>query len=89
MDTRYKGLRNASYVCQKLAIVGGIFWAFNAVVFFWQYFSNGMRLPDFRSFIEGYGGAIIAAIVPILLLYAAGGVINLLLDIEANTRKTS
>ena len=86
---RYKGLRNAAYVCQKLAFFGGILWLINAVIFFWQYFSTGMRIPDFRSLIDSYGGALIAAVVPILLLYAAGGVVNLLLDIEANTRKSA
>lgn len=83
----HKGLRTAGYVCQKLALVGGVFWAINVVFFFWQYFSEGMRLADFRTLIEGYGGTLIAVIVPILLLYAAGGVVNLLLQIEANTRK--
>ena len=86
---RYKGLRNAAYVCQRLAMFGGILWILNAVVFFIQYFSDGMKLPDFRSLIAGYGGTIIAAIVPILLLYAAGGAVNLLLDIEANTRRST
>lgn len=86
---RYKGLRNAAYVCQRLAMFGGILWVLNAVVFFFQYFSDGMKLPDFRSLIAGYGGTIIAAIVPILLLYAAGGAVNLLLDIEANTRRST
>ncbi len=86
---RYKGLRNAAYVCQKLAIFGGILWVINVVVFFWEYFSMGMRFPDFRELINNYGGTLIAVIVPILLLYAAGGVVNLLLDIEANTRKSA
>ena len=84
-----KGLRNAAYVCQRLALVGGVLWALNAIFFFVQYFSDGMRLPNFRSVIESYGGALMAAIVPILLLYAAGGVINLLLNIEANTRQST
>jgi len=82
-----KGLRNAAYLCQKLALFGGILWIINVVIFFIQYFSDGMKWPDFRTFVEGYGGGIIAAIIPILLLYAAGGVINLLLKIEENTRK--
>jgi hypothetical protein len=85
----YKGLRNAAYVCQRLAIVGGVLWALNAAFFFFQYFSDGMKVPDFRSLISSYGGTLIAAIVPVLLLYAAGGAINLLLDIEANTRRTT
>jgi len=85
----YKGLRNAAYICQRLAIIGGILWGLNAVFFFFQYFSDGMKLPDFRSLIATYGGTLIAAIVPVLLLYAAGGVINLLLDIEANTRRST
>ena len=84
---QHKGLRNAAYVCQKLAIFGGALWAINVVIFFVQYFSAGMQWPNFRVFVEGYGGGIIAAIIPILLLYAAGGVINLLLKIEENTRK--
>ena len=88
MET-YKGLRNAAYICQRLALFGGIFWAINVAIFFVQYFSSGMKFPDFRSLVEGYGGTLIAAIVPILLLYAAGGVINLLLNIEANTRKAA
>jgi hypothetical protein len=82
-----KGLRNAAYLCQKLAIFGGVLWVINVVIFFFQYFSTGMQWPNFRAFVEGYGGGIIAAIIPILLLYAAGGVINLLLKIEENTRK--
>lgn len=84
-----KGLRNAAYICQRLALFGGVLWALNAIFFFVQFFSDGMRLPNFRSVIESYGGALMAAIVPILLLYAAGGVINLLLNIEANTRRTT
>jgi hypothetical protein len=64
-------------------------WALNAIFFFVQYFSDGMKLPDFRGVITTYGGTLIAAIVPVLLLYAAGGVINLLLDIEANTRRST
>ena len=85
----YKGLRNAAYTCQRLALIGGVLWVLNAIFFFFQYFSEGMKMPNFRALIEGYGGALIAAIVPILLLYAAGGVINLLLDIETNTRKAA
>jgi hypothetical protein len=85
---QFKGLRTAAYVCQKLAVFGGILWVINALIFFWQYFSSGMKLADFRMFIESYGGTLIAAIVPILLLYAAGGAVNLLLQIESNTRKT-
>ncbi len=85
----HKGLRNAAYICQRLAVVGGILWALNAIFFFVQYFSDGMKIPDFRSLIQSYGGTLIAAVVPVLLLYAAGGVINLLLDIEANTRRST
>ena len=84
---QHKGSRNAAYVCQKLALFGGVLWIINVVLFFVQYFSAGMQWPNFRMFVEGYGGGIIAAIIPILLLYAAGGVINLLLKIEENTRK--
>ena len=86
---KYKGLRGAAYLCQRLSLIGGIFWLMNAVIFFVQYFSDGMRLPNFRGVVENYGGVLIASIVPILLLYAAGGVIGLLLDIEANTRRTA
>ena len=86
---RHKGLRNAAYVCQRIALLGGVLWAFNCVLFFIQYFSDGMRLPSFRDIVEGYGGALIASIVSVLLLYAAGGAIGLLLDIEANTRKST
>jgi hypothetical protein len=86
---RHKSLRNAAYVCQRLALLGGILWALNCVIFFIQYFSAGMQIPSFREVVEGYGGALIATIVSILLLYAAGGVIGLLLDIEANTRKST
>jgi hypothetical protein len=84
---QHKGLRNAAYVCQKLALFGGVLWIINVVLFFVQYFSAGMQWPNFRVFVEGYGGGIIAAIIPILLIYASGGVINLLLKIEENTRK--
>ena len=85
---KYKGLRNAAYICQKLALIGGVLWLLNSIFFFVQYFSDGMQLPNIRDVIEGYGGALIAAIIPILMLYNAGGVINLLLDIEANTKKS-
>ena len=86
---KHKGLRNAAYLCQRLALVGGAVWALNCVIFFMQYFNAGMRFPNFREMIEGYGGALIASIVSILMLYAAGGAIGLLLDIEANTRKST
>lgn len=85
---KYKGLRNIAYICQKMSIVGSILWILNILLFFVQYFSGGMRFPNVRSLVEGYGGALIAAIVPILMLYCVGGFIYLLLDIEANTRKT-
>jgi hypothetical protein len=85
---KYKGLRNVSYLCQKLGMLGIILWIINAVIFFVSYFSEGMKVPNFRELIQGYGGALMASIIPILLLYAAGGVINLLLDLEVNTRKT-
>jgi hypothetical protein len=84
----HKGLRTASYVCMRLSILGGVLWGLNVVFFFIGYFSEGFHLPNFRELIAGYGGALIAAIVPILLLYSIGGVVNLLLDIEANTRKS-
>lgn len=84
---KYKGLRNIAYVCQKLAIIGGVLWVINVIVFFVQYFSSGMQLPDFRTLVGTYGGALIAAIVPILMLYNVGGIIYVLLDIEANTRR--
>ena len=85
---KFKGLRNVSYLCQKLGMLGIILWIINAVIFFISFFSQGMRMPNFRDLVEGYGGTLMAAIIPILLLYAAGGVINLLLDIEVNTRKS-
>ena len=86
---KHKGLRNAAYICQRLALIGGAVWFVNCVIFFIQYFSAGMQFPNFREVIGGYGGALIASIVSILLLYAAGGAIGLLLDIEANTRKST
>ncbi len=86
---KHKGLRNAAYICQRLALIGGAVWAVNCVIFFIKYFSAGMQLPNFRDVIESYGGALIASIVSILLLYVAGGAIGLLLDIEANTRKST
>lgn len=86
MDHR-KGLRNAAYICMRLAILGGILWFINAVVFFVEWFKNGFHL-DFSNILTNYGGALIATIVSVLLLYCVGGVVNLLLDIEANTRKT-
>lgn len=84
----HKGLRNAGYICQRLAILGGILWLLNCLFFFVEYFSAGIRIPNFHEIIAGYGGALIAAIVPILMLYCVGGVINVLLDIEVNTRKS-
>ena len=72
-----------------MAVVGGVIWVINAILFFVQFFSQGAQAPNLRSVVEGYGEALIAAIVWILMLYAAGGVINLLLDIEANQRKTT
>jgi hypothetical protein len=83
-----KGLRNAAYVCQRLGILGGILWIINCLFFFVEFFSNGAHLPNFREVIAGYGGALIAAIVPIIMIYCIGGVVALLLDIEANTRKS-
>ena len=85
---KYKGLRNAAYICQKISMIGGVLWALNVVFFFFQYFSEGMRIPNIRSVVEGYGGVLIAAIIPILLLYCGGGVVYLLMDIDANTKKT-
>ena len=82
-----EGLRKAAYVTMKLAVIGGIVWLLNVVFFFIEYFSQGVRLPNFRELIAGYGGALIAAIVPIMLLYMVGGIANILLDIEKNTRK--
>ncbi len=84
-----KGLRNAAYICQRLALIGGAIWLVNCVMFFVQYFSAGMQFPNFREMMGDYGGALIASIVSILLLYAAGGAIGLLLDIEANTRRST
>jgi hypothetical protein len=86
---KYKGLRNAAYICQRMGLLGGVLWLLNAVFFFVQYFSEGMKIPDIRVMVQGYGGALIAAIVPVLMLYSVGGVIGLLLDIEANTKKSS
>ncbi len=86
---QHKGLRTVAYLCQKLGIFGIVLWFLNALIFFIQYFSEGMKWPNFRQFVEGYGGGLIAAIVPILLLYASGGVINLLMKIEENTRKSA
>ena len=86
---KYKGLRNAAYICQRLAIVGGVLWVLNSGMFFIKYFTAGAGLPNFHEMVEGYGGALIATIISVLLLYAAGGVIGLLLDIEANTRKST
>ena len=82
-------LRKASSLCYRFGIIGGILWIVSAIYFFVQYFSNGIRVLNVRDVIQGYGGALIASIIPILLLYAAGGVVNLLLDIEANTRNQS
>jgi hypothetical protein len=84
---KYKGLHNVAYLCQKMSIIGGVVWVLNAIFFFIQYFSEGMKIPDVRSLMQSYGGALIAAIVPILMLYAVGGLIYLLIDIESNTRK--
>ena len=84
-----KGLRNAAYVCQKMGILGGVLWVINAIFFFIQFFSEGMQTLDLRSLLASYGGVLIYTIVPVLMLYNVGGVINLLLDIEANTRKPS
>lgn len=85
---KYKGLRNAAYVCQKLGLLGGVLWIINVLIFFIQYFSEGMAVTDARIMINTYGGALVAAIIPILMLYNVGGIINVLLDIEANTRKS-
>ena len=86
---KHKGLRNVAYICQRLALVGGVLWILNCVLFFIKFFSSGLVLPDIRGIIEGYGGVLIASIVPILMLYTVGGVVGLLLDIEANTRKSA
>jgi hypothetical protein len=81
-----KGLRSVAQFCQRLGILGGVFWVINALFFFVEWFKN-MSLPDVRGIISGYGGALIATIIPIVLIYAVGGVINLLISIEENTRK--
>ena len=52
----YKGLRNAAYVCQRLALIGGVLWVLNCFFFFAQFFSAGLRL-NFHDVIENYGGA--------------------------------
>ena len=83
----HKGLRTVGYLCMRLSILGGILWVLNALFFFVEYFNHGFHIPNFHDVIAGYGGALIAAIVPILFLYCVGGAINVLLDIEANTRK--
>lgn len=83
---KYKGLLNVAYICQKMSLIGSVLWVLNVILFFIQLFSEGMKL-SLRAMVESYGGVLIAAIVPILMLYAVGGVIKLLLDIEANTRK--
>jgi hypothetical protein len=84
----HKGLRNAAYICQRLGILGGVLWIINCLFFFFEFFTSGPHIPNFREIIAGYGGALIAAIVPIIMIYCIGGVVNLLLDIEANTRKS-
>jgi hypothetical protein len=84
---KHKGIRNVAYICQKMSIIGGIVWILNVIFFFIQYFSAGMKIPDIRDVMQSYGGALIAAIVPILMLYAVGGILYLLIDIETNTHK--
>lgn len=88
METKYKMLRNVAYVCQGLAWIGVLLWLINAIIFFYTVFFTAAGFPNIRDIITGYGGGLIAAIVPILILYAAGGLIYLLLDIEQNTRKS-
>jgi len=87
MESKHKMLRNVAYLCQGLAWIGAILWILNAIIFFYTFFSSCTGIPSFKDLLTNYGGGIIAAIIPILLLYAAGGLIYLLLDIEQNTRK--
>ena len=84
---KYNGLRNVAYLCKRLALLGGVLWFLNSIYYLVEFFSGGLRLPNIRETIAGYGGAIIASLVAVLLLYAVGGLINLLLDIEENTRR--
>ena len=84
---KYNGLRNVAYVCKRLGLLGGVLWFLNSIYYLVEFFSGGLRLPNIRETIASYGGALFASLIAVLLLYAVGGVINLLLDIEANTRK--
>jgi hypothetical protein len=88
MKSKYKMLRNVAYVCQGLAWIGVFLWIINAIIFFYTFFSSGTGISTVKDIIANYGGGIIAAIIPILLLYATGGLIYLFLDIEENTRKS-
>lgn len=81
-----KGLRSVAQFCMRLGILGGVFWVINAIFFFIEWLKN-WSLPDVRGIISSYGGALIATIIPIVLIYAVGGLINLLIAIEENTRK--
>jgi hypothetical protein len=87
MESKYKMLKNIAYLCQGLAWIGGVLWIVNAIIFFYTYFTSKIDLPKIGDLVTGYGGGIIAAIIPIILLYAVGGLIYLLIDIEHNTRK--
>ncbi|MBU1298133.1 MAG: hypothetical protein KKF20_00025 [Bacteroidetes bacterium] len=88
MKSKYKMLSNVAYVCQGLAWIGVLLWIINAIIFFYTFFSSGPGISTVKDIIANYGGGIIAAIIPILLLYATGGLIYLFLDIEQNTRKS-
>lgn len=83
----HKTTRNVAYLCHGIGLLGLIFWIINGIIFFIGYASEGFKSSNLREMIANYGGALITAILPIILIYAIGSVLYLLLDIEENTRK--
>ena len=83
----HKTIRNVAYLCHGIGLLGIIFWVINGLIFFYQFAARGFTSPTIRELIINYGGALITAIAPIILIYALGSVLYLLLEIAENTHK--
>lgn len=83
----HKTIRSVAYLCHGIGLLGIIFWVINGLVFFYQFASRGFKSPTLRELVITYGGALITAIIPIILVYAMGSLLYLLLEIAENTHK--
>jgi len=83
----HKTIRGVAYLCHGIGLLGIVFWVINGLVFFYQFASRGFKEPTPRELVINYGGALITAIIPIILIYALGSVLYILLEIAENTHK--